>query len=325
MRPRTPELPDSTDFVCGTLDEDRPLEEAWISCREQRRLAKHKPCPQDIDPSFPASDPEMEEEDEEDYEDVIHVDDSDHHFLIHGHPELMSDIDAREPRSTIPKILSPTHSPKRMRSPVPAKRIRSPAPAKRMRSPPPAKRMVHHSPPPPRRLFGHSPKRMRSPAPTRHVHSPPPSRRQSFADDNNHPGKFDHTSISLAERPVGHQTSSSLPRNGPLALRRRAYFHDSEDDAGEETQTDARITRGAIDIVKGLEKKRQRRKEKLFEKHCRLKGKGKLVKQHVVLPGKGAEKMRRMGEGLCALRGGRQREMEKVLEGKGEGTHILSY
>jgi len=133
--------------------------------------------------------------------------------------------------------------------------------------------------------------------------------------------------MALAERPVGHQTSS-LPRNGPLALQRRAYFHASEDDsndAGEETQTDARLTRGAIDIVKGLEKKRQRRKEKLFEKHCRLRNKSKNIKQHVVLPGKGAEKMRRMGEGLCAMRGRRQNEMEKVFESADKGTHILSY
>ncbi|KAL9067269.1 MAG: hypothetical protein Q9157_006868, partial [Trypethelium eluteriae] len=63
-----PDLPDSTDFVCGTLDEDRPLERAYMTRMEQRKAAKHKAIPQDIDPSFPTSDPEMDEEDEDEDE-----------------------------------------------------------------------------------------------------------------------------------------------------------------------------------------------------------------------------------------------------------------
>jgi hypothetical protein len=315
FRPRTPELPDSTDFVCGTLDEDRPLEEAWLSCRNQRRLANHRPCPQDIDPSFPASDPELEEEDEEGYEDVVHMDDSDHHFLIHGHPEDMSDIDARQPRSVIPKKRSPALSPKRMRSPPPAKRA-----------------VLHHSPPP-RRLFGHSPRRMHSPPPRRPLRSPPPSRRTSFTTERTY--DVNATPIALAQRPHTERGASSLPRNGPLFIQRHNYFHKSEvnsDNEGDETQTDALPTRGAIDIVKGLEKKRQRRKEKLYEKHCRMRAKSKsTAKQPVILPGMGAEKMKKMGEGLCKIRGHGVKKIGEmdVVFGDGEevvkGQHILSY
>jgi hypothetical protein len=46
--------------------------------------------------------------------------------------------------------------------------------------------------------------------------------------------------------------------------------------------------RGAIDIVKGLERKRQRR-EKFY------KGKGKCQTERRPLPGKGAERMRELG------------------------------
>ncbi|KIW02615.1 uncharacterized protein PV09_06062 [Verruconis gallopava] len=315
FRPRTPELPDSTDFVCGTLDEDKPLEEAWLSCRNQRRAANHRPCPQDIDPTFPTSDPELDEEDEAGYEDVVHLDESDghSHFFVHGHPDLMSDIDAREPRSRVPKKRSPAVSPKRLRSP------------------PPIKRAVLHSPPP-RRLFGHSPKRMRSPPPRRVLRSPPPSRRTSFT--NTAPYDINATPVALAQRPRFGREASSLPRNGPFPLRRGDYFNSpmaSNSDEGEETQTDALPTRGAIDIVKGLEKKRQRRKEKLYEKHCRMRNKSKnAAKGPVLLPGMGAEKMRQMGEGLCKMRGHgikRATEMEMVFGRQQEegGTHILSY
>jgi hypothetical protein len=47
-------------------------------------------------------------------------------------------------------------------------------------------------------------------------------------------------------------------------------------------------TRGAIDIVKGLEQKRQRRKEKFYKKN-----KGHVERRP--LPGKGAERMRELG------------------------------
>lgn len=305
IRPRTPDLPDSTDFVCGTLDEDRPLEQAYISCVEQRRAAKHRPIPQDIDPTFPASDPEMDEEDEDTDENIAHHDDSDHHMFIHGNPDMHMDIDERQPRGIIPQKRSPPHSPKRMRSP------------------PPNKRVVHRSPPP-RRLFGgHSPKRMRSPQPARHLRSPPPTRRTSFAIGH-HP-ELAATPIGLAARPHGDfRETNSVPRNGPFRIQRPPMHEESDNgDDQDATPTDAVFTRGAIDIVKGLEKKRQRRREKLMEKHCRQRGKGKDKQrhQHFVLPGKGAERMREMGMELAALRG----KKNMGFAGMGEGQHILSY
>ncbi|TKA66641.1 hypothetical protein B0A49_08180 [Cryomyces minteri] len=94
LRPGTPELPDSTDFVCGTLAEDRPLEEAYISCMEQRRAANHKFVPQDIDPTFPTSDPDMEE-DENDDDGVDGVGESDQHPFMHGNPDPHEERDTR--------------------------------------------------------------------------------------------------------------------------------------------------------------------------------------------------------------------------------------
>jgi hypothetical protein len=303
IRPRTPDLPDSTDFVCGTLDEDRPLEQAYISCLEQRRAAKHRLLPQDIDPTFPASDPDMEEEDEDSDEDAIHVEDSDHHMFIHGHPDVHSEFEERQPRGVVPKKRSPPHSPRRMRSP------------------PPAKRTGHRSPPP-RRLFGHSPKRMRSPPPNRHIHSPPPTRRTSFAIGY-HP-ELEATPVGLAQRPHPHldfREASSVPRNGPFRLQRPSMHDDDDnDDDADNTATERLPTRGAIDIVKGLEKKRQRRREKLFEKHARQRNKGKEKQKHFVLPGRGAERMREMGLELAQLRGKRP----AGVTGEGGGC-ILSY
>ncbi|KAJ4334225.1 hypothetical protein N0V95_009228, partial [Ascochyta clinopodiicola] len=90
IRVPSPELPDSTDFVCGTLDEDRPAEEAYISNLERRRAAKHKPAPQDIDPSFPASDPELVDDDEEDeVDDIENPSESDNYFMMHGRMDLV--------------------------------------------------------------------------------------------------------------------------------------------------------------------------------------------------------------------------------------------
>ena len=86
------------------------------------------------------------------------------------------------------------------------------------------------------------------------------------------------------------------------------------DDAGTGSDTmgaavDAPKRRGAIDIVKGLEKKRQRRKEKLYQKAC-AKAAAKGEKAYKVKPGKGLERMREVGL-----------ELQRY---KGKGEHILS-
>ncbi|KAK9237293.1 hypothetical protein V1525DRAFT_426416 [Lipomyces kononenkoae] len=59
-------IPDSSDFVCGTFDEDRPIEIAYYSALEEHARYNHRPCPQDIDPSFPE---DVEDESEEEKSD----------------------------------------------------------------------------------------------------------------------------------------------------------------------------------------------------------------------------------------------------------------
>lgn len=288
------ELPDSTDFVCGTLDEDRPLEQAYINRVKKMEAAKHKARPQDIDPTFPTSDPEMDEEDDEDLEDA---EESERENMVHG------DMDELDGESTLrrPRM-------KNNRSPPPSARYHSPPPSKRHgkhHSPAPVARRTTARSPPPRKLFGQSPKRAKSPAPVR-MTSPPNTRSSS-------PSRavaFEKHSRGLAERPQLTHTAS-LPRGGGFLLSRmcRKSFDDLE---GSDT-TGANITeipkRGAIDIVKGLEKKRQRRKEKMWQKMC-AKAAAKGDKAYKVKPGTGCQRMREVGLQLQAYHG--------------KGEHILS-
>ena len=259
IRPGTPELPDSTDFVCGTLDEDRPMEDAYISCIAARRREKMHLIPQDIDPSFPASDPENEE-DEERFNPVHHG--SDEHVWLHGE---MEDLHHEQDRSRRKKK-GEHSSPKRYHSPPPK---------------------GHHSPPPkargrsPRRLFDRlSPRRLRSPPPPQHLTSPPASPRVA-----NHPLTFK----DLGSRP-GMTHTKSLPR--PPAL-----FPQLKNGQGRRTKpqnTDLHV-RGAIDIVKGLQQKRQRRKEKFYQIYCNRARKGQIPERPKHRPGQGAERMRELG------------------------------
>ena len=287
VRPGTPDLPDSTDFVCGTLDEDRPLEAAYMSCLEERKRAKHMIIPQDIDPSFPVSGPEDEDEDEDELEAVAEV--SDEQIWIKGQLDDYDD-DAVRGRTKNPtgRGVTPKHSPKRMHSP-----------------PPPKRGLVHRSPPP-RRLFGHSPKRMRSPQPARNMHSPPSTRRTSFATSPK--GRDFGMRIHLAQRP--HLThTKSLPRSpNPKWHGASNHGQGAQTSAANSTQTSSPPSRdshqrGPIDIVTGLEQKRQRRKEKFWRQHCRQAGKDRDRKPQ---PGKGAERMRELG-------------LEMAGKGKGQG------
>ncbi|KAF2743644.1 hypothetical protein M011DRAFT_471187 [Sporormia fimetaria CBS 119925] len=270
IRAPSPELPDSTDFVCGTLDEDRPLEAAYLTCLERRRAAKHVPTPQDIDPTFPTSDPEMDEEDEED-DDVAESEavplDAEHHLMFHGQMEQLHHIGRG--RSKAQGKRSPNLSPKRMRSP------------------PPAKRTVHRSPPP-RKLFGQSPTRRRSPPRPARLRSPPPTRRGSANVVPTQARMLATHFGGLGERPA-LTTSSSLPRT---PVTSRAAYPDSED---EDTAAELPV-RHAIAIKVGLEKRRQRRKEQLYRKTHR-----KGAKEKRPAPGKGFERMREMGLGLAGL------------------------
>ncbi|KAH7079211.1 hypothetical protein BKA63DRAFT_261085 [Paraphoma chrysanthemicola] len=274
IRAPSPELPDSTDFVCGTLDEDRPLEAAYMSTLEARRAAKHKPVPQDIDPTFPTSDPELPDDEEDEVSEAENaVSESDTQFMVHGRMDHI-DGDPRGRRKEVPKKRSPAQSPKRLRSP------------------PPMKRTMHRSPPPPRKLFGVSPKRLHSPPPPMRLRSPPPTRRGSVnplagRQRSEMAIKFG----GLAERPA-LITSASVPRT-PLAPGPNPLEY-----ADDEVGPNEMPVRRAIDIQVGLEKRRQRRKEQLYRKQHR-----KPAKEKRPAPGRGAERMREMGLAAQAYKG----------------------
>jgi hypothetical protein len=274
IRAPSPELPDSTDFVCGTLDEDRPAEAAYMSTLERRRAAKHKPTPQDIDPTFPTSDPELPDDEEDEVsEDEQLVSEADH-LILHG--RMDPDGDLRGRRNDVPKRRSPLPSPKRLRSP------------------PPTKRVVHRSPPP-RKLFGHSPRRLHSPPAPMRLRSPPPTRRGSV----NPLGERQRNDRSIrfggiAQRPA-LMVSASVPRT-PITMRNPFDLEEGDDVDGSDLPI-----RRAIDIQVGLEKKRQRRKEQLYRKQHRKGAKG--AKEKRPAPGRGAERMKEMGLAVHAHKG----------------------
>ncbi|TKX27508.1 hypothetical protein C1H76_0345 [Elsinoe australis] len=308
-RPPTPELPDSTDFVCGTLDEDRPLEQAYISAMALRKAAKYKVTPQDIDPTFPTSDPEMDEEDEEDDVDQDDDEDDDSHLFMHGNMDLNDDRGRRgSHHKAHTKKRSPHQSPRRLRSPPPAHRImhRSPPPPVRrssIRSPPAACTRGRLRSPPPHKLFGHSPKRLRSPPPSNRPTSPPNSRSTSV--DGTPTPVLKPRNSGLGSRPQLTQTAS-LPRVPTMTKIQNLNLASQDDDEDNDENGQDLHERKAIDIVKGLEKKRQRRKEKLYQKHCQ---KNKKEGEKKCKPGKGAERMRELGLELAAYRGNKAEHM----------------
>jgi len=284
MRPGTPELPDSTDFVCGTLDEDRPLEAAFLSCREQKRREKHILIPQDIDPSFPTTDPEDEIDDDDD-----DVAESSDHIWIKGQFEGFNE-DSRGRRQSA-FLISPLHSP----TPVVAPPRQAPAglPLRPTRRSPPPKQILARSPAP-RRLFDHAQRRLRSPPPAARLRSPRGS------PTNTRPMPFGITTNHLAQRPNAVKTSS-LPhtpnpffrnwRNGIQPTSSRITSN-AITPIGEEIPSDIHV-RGPVDIVIGLEKKRQKRKEKYWRQHARKVAKEQAEKRPP--PGRGAERMKELG------------------------------
>ncbi|KAG6015748.1 hypothetical protein E4U43_004866 [Claviceps pusilla] len=253
-----PDLPDSTDFVCGTLDEDRPLEEAYLSCLAARRNERLRIIPQDIDPSFPASDPDDDDEDEL-FNPVHH--DSDEGVWVQG---KMEDLHHGQQDRSGRRKKKDAASPRKLRSP-----------------PPPVLRR-HHSPPPktrgrsPKPLFGRqSPRRLRSPAP-KALNTPSQTPRQG-----------PHVQFHLGTRPDTTVTKS-LPRHPALFTAMK-----NSKSTKHQNQSDGHL-RGAIDIVKGLERKRQRRKEKFFQKYCNRARRGQ-IPERKPQPGRGAERMKELG------------------------------
>lgn len=283
MRPGTPELPDSTDFVCGTFDEDRPLEAAYISCREQRRRKKLITIPQDIDPSFPTTDPE----DEADNDDDVLAESSDQLWIK---DQLEGFDESLRGRRQSAFLVSPMHSP--------APDIAPPRPGrptllqrKTPRSPAPPQRLARS--PAPRRLFDQPPKRMRSPPPMARLRSPRGS------PTNAKPAPFGITINHLAQRPNADKTSS-LPhtpnpffRNWQTGTQPISRITSATMTSGtEELHPDLHV-RGPVDIVIGLEKKRQKRKEKFWRQHCRKAAKEQAEKKPP--RGRGVERMKELG------------------------------
>ncbi|KLU88987.1 hypothetical protein MAPG_07966 [Magnaporthiopsis poae ATCC 64411] len=253
VRPDTPDLPDSTDFVCGTLDEDRPLEEAYLTCINARKTEKLRLIPQDIDPSFPTSEPE--DEDDESFR-PLHRN-SEEHVWLHGEIEGLD--------------LDDDHVERRKKKADSPKRLHSPPPRARGRSPPPRRLFDRHSPP----------RRLRSPPPPQSTVSPHASpihggQRIAFKALAFRPGLTHTKSLPRAAALMGHLNATSHHRKKPAAVSKEGHV------------------RGAIDIVKGMEHRRQRRREKFKEKQCNRARKG-LAPERRPQPGKGAERMRELG------------------------------
>ncbi|KAJ5142652.1 uncharacterized protein N7515_001439 [Penicillium bovifimosum] len=259
IRPRTPNLPDSTDFVCGTLDEDRPLEVAYKSCLEQRRRAREVLIPQDIDPSFPTSDPEDNED----------LEPSEHELHDMSSGASYRDESTRGRTEGVSRKQSPRHSPRRLMSPPPPRAGRT------------------------------SPKRLKSPPPRMRARSPIPTKWE-FTTDMHIVESPEGLNIShlVQRRPLIR--TKSLPRDpNPFftGLDKDHRWHGvspaTEAPERDHSRTRELHTRGPVDIVEGLEKKRQKRKEKFWRQHCRKAAKEQMGKRPI--PGHGAERMKELG------------------------------
>ncbi|KAL9105099.1 MAG: hypothetical protein Q9163_000017 [Psora crenata] len=294
MLSKLPEAPNNPDeFIIGTLDEDRPLEDAYLSSLEQRKRSKHRLIPQDIDPSFPTSDPEVEDDGNESEDEACTEEQGQGRAAeaewITGRPDSSEDerlTTRRNPPEKRGKPLAP--SPKRLHSP------------------------------PPRRLFGQSTHRLRSPPPQhKRLASPPSSRRPSpMGLPPAEPRGID--TPHLAQRPnLTHTTSLPRTPNPFWDLQRKSKVKQTgppsagtSPNTGGPTVADFH-SRGPIDIVQGLERKRQRRKEKFWRIYCQKAHAGK-EKERKCQPGKGAERMREVGK-----------EMQDRFKGYGHRANLM--
>ncbi|KAI4160626.1 MAG: hypothetical protein LQ342_005559 [Letrouitia transgressa] len=277
MRPETPDLPDSTDFVCGTLDEDRPLEAAYMSTLKKKRQSRHRVIPQDIDPSFPTSDSEAESDDDDIVNASAHT--SDGLMWLLGRSDEEDSAPSRRKISSRCANKSPMPSPKRLRSPPP------PLPHKRggIRRQSPARRVPFSRSPVCSSSHSIQQPKGYSPSINSAIVSPPSS----------HMHSGDMTTAELHLRPPPRRTTSLPKTPNPFWLKRNGESKKLSYAANSPTRKPTEIhSRGPIDIVKGLEKKRQRRKEKFWRQHCRNTSKDK---DRRCQPGKGAERMRELG------------------------------
>ena len=287
-QPEEPSKPEG--FIIGTLDEDRPLEDAYLSSVEHRKRSKYKLIPQDIDPSFPTSDPDAQDDgnDSEEWPEVENARENEAQWIT-GRPDSSEDEQPRCRKKA---------SEKRRKTSVPS--------PKRMHSPPP------------RRLFGQSTHRLRSPPPLhRKLASPPSSRRPSLTGSPS--VKLRGISMPhLAQRPnLTHTTSLPRTPNPFWDLHGKGRVREPETPLdGTSSKPSHKVPmdfhgRGPIDIVQGLENKRQRRKEKFWRIHCQKAHAGK-EKERKCQPGKGAERMREVGK-----------EMQDRFKGYGHRPNLM--
>ena len=289
-QPNAPIKPD--EFIIGTLDEDRPLEEAYLSSLEHRKRAKHRFVPQDIDPSFPTSDPEAEDEGNESEDEGYLENDAEQSKAVKsiaGRWESSEDERVRSQRNDYKeREKTPIPSPKQLHSPHP------------------------------RRLFGQSTHRLRSPPPHhKKLASPPSSRQPSFTGSP----ATEHRGVNiphLAQRPnLTHTTSLPRTPNPFWNLQPKGKVREpGSPSANTSPKTDGLVvadfhSRGPVDIVQGLENRRQRRKEKFWRIHCQKAHTGK-GKDHKCQPGKGAERMREVGK-----------EMQDRFKGYGHRANLM--
>lgn len=255
------QLPDSTDFVCGTFDEDRALEDAYACALVEQKRAKYGITPQDIDPSFPSSESDSEEECR------IQSPRSPDQLRARGRVNLSEEevVRGRGLHSILTGRQCPNEGKIRFNSPAPKRRDHVPAaPKNQFVSPPATQQGFRVSPPARRNSHDLSPRLAMSRRGTRALSPPPPVR------------KFSHLSFTR-----GHiERTKSLPKTTKLSLR--SFGNNTE---GMSSNENAGIrTRGAIDIVKGLEKKRERRHNRWARQRDSSPKKGE-----------GVEKMRELG------------------------------
>ncbi|CAK7274412.1 hypothetical protein SEPCBS119000_006155 [Sporothrix epigloea] len=289
----TPELPDSTDFVCGTFDEDRPLEEAYQSHIAALKRGKVHVIPQDIDPSFPTSDPEENSDDER----VQYKRGQQAHGSADDRIWEIEDIHNDQADRTDMRRKKNSESPRRCRSPPPPKfRGRSPAPRRRSnRADGSDRQSTNRLPKSP------APKAMFVPiAAQPAAGSILPSASQAGAAY-----KSGRPMFPALASDSGLTQAKSLPRpSATFRQQQQATANAGQAQPAKPLRRpkansfsgtkQARHVRGAIDIVKGLEQKRQRRREKYQQKYCNRARKGQ-VPERRTQRGKGAERMRELG------------------------------
>lgn len=253
-------LPDSTDFVCGTFDEDKALEDAYVCALVEQKRAKYGITPQDIDPSFPSEESDSEEE----Y--CIKSPGTPEHAWTRGR---MSFSEEEAPRgkkihSILTREKTLNEGKIRFNSPAPQRRAHSPAPKRRIMSPPP----------PAQRGFRVTPISRRN----SNEHSPRPTlpRRGLRALSPPHPTR----NVSHPNFTRGHiERTKSLPKGCKPSLK--SFGANTQETTVDDNPT-IRV-RGAIDIVKGLEKKRERRRNKLARQRASYTRKGEGVEKMRVL------------------------------------------